>query len=195
MRHWLVLALLCTTALAAQAGSLYRWVDENGKVQYSDKPPTGHSKDLTQLDKSGRVRNAGDNMTEAERAAEAERQRVQLEQRRKDRALLQSFSKPEEVDLLRDRQIEAVEAGKQTNRLRRQTLEERQARLQKQADRLKQNKKPVPNDLQTELDLNRNEIKAIDESLVRQDQEILQIKARAEADKLRLIQLRSISPN
>jgi hypothetical protein len=196
MRFSFVSALFLSATMLAQAATLYRWVDENGKVQFSDKPPSGQVKGVTQLDKSGRALNNNEpQMSDEERAAEAERKQKQIEQRRKDRALLQSFSKPEEIDLLRDRQIEAVEAGKQTNRLRRQTMQEQQNRLTKQVDRLTKAKKAIPTDLQTELDLNRSEIKAIDESSARLDQDILAIKARAEADKKRLTELRSVSPN
>lgn len=39
MKHWiLTLALLGT---AAQAGTVYRWVDEDGRVHYSDSPRPG----------------------------------------------------------------------------------------------------------------------------------------------------------
>jgi hypothetical protein len=195
MRQWLVFVLLVSTASFSHA-ALYRWVDETGKVQFSDKPPSGQVKGgVTELDKSARVRNASGNMSEAERAAEAARKQKETEQRRKDRALLQSFSKPEEVDLLRDRQIEAVAAAQQTNRLRMQTLQERQSKLNQQAERHSKAKKPIPNDLKTELDLNRDEIKAIQESLARQEQDIAKIKEKAEADKARLLQLRQVRPN
>jgi Domain of unknown function (DUF4124) len=195
MRLWLLTFFLCATALA-QAGPLYRWVDEAGKVQYSDKPPSGQIKGgVAELDKSGRVRNASSNMSEAERAAELAKKQKEIEQRRRDRALLQSFSKPEEVDLLRDRQIEALAAAQQTNRLRLQTLQERQNKLNQQAARHTKANKPIPSDLKTELDLNRDEIKTIHESLVRQDQDLIKIKDKAEADKARLLQLRQVKPN
>lgn len=195
MRQWLVLVLLASTAAFSHA-AVYRWVDETGKVQFSDKPPSGQVKGgVTELDKSARVRNASSNMSEAERAAEAARKQKETDQRRKDRALLQSFSKPEEVDILRDRQIEAVAAQQQTNRLRMQTLQERQNKLNQQAERHAKAKKPIPNDLKTELDLNRDEIKTIQESLARQEQDIAKIKEKAEADKARLLQLRQVQPN
>ncbi|WP_410499896.1 DUF4124 domain-containing protein [Chitinibacter sp. S2-10] len=194
MRHFIVLVMFFTTVLSAQAAQLYRWVDENGKVQYSDKPPSGQSKELTELDKQGRARNTGSNLSEAERAAEREKQKQLTEQRRKDKALLQSFSKPEEVDILRDRQLEALAAAQQTNKLRLNSLQERHKRLNQQAERLNKAKKPIPADLQTELDLNRDEIKSVNESLTRQDQDAVKIREKAEADKARLIQLRSVSP-
>jgi hypothetical protein len=195
MRQWLVFVLLASTASFSHA-AVYRWVDETGKVQFSDKPPSGQVKGgVTELDKSARVRNASSNMSEAERAAEAARKQKETEQRRKDRALLQSFSKPEEVDILRDRQIEAVAAQQQTNRLRMQTLQERQNKLNQQAERHTKAKRPIPNDLKTELDLNRDEIKTIQQSLARQEQDIAKIKEKAEADKARLLQLRQVQPN
>lgn len=40
MRSAAALALLSCLSLSAQAG-LNKWVDENGKVHYSDSPPTG----------------------------------------------------------------------------------------------------------------------------------------------------------
>lgn len=40
MRSAATLALLCCLSLPAQAG-LNKWVDENGKVHYSDSPPAG----------------------------------------------------------------------------------------------------------------------------------------------------------
>jgi glutaredoxin len=42
------LALLALAALADAQTSVYRWVDKNGKVQYSDQPPPEEVKSLTQ---------------------------------------------------------------------------------------------------------------------------------------------------
>ncbi len=194
MMRGCLLAVLLMCAWPVAAGTVYRWVDEHGKVQFSDKPPSGQSRDLTTLDKSGRSRSSGV-MSEAERAAELERQRAQIEQRRKDKALLQSFSSPDEIDLLRDRQLEALAAGQQTNRLRIQTIQERNKKLQTQAERFQKQKKPLPADLQAQLDQNRDEIQVIEQLLQQQDQEAVKIRQRAEADKARFIQLRNFAPN
>ena len=42
--RWILLALLCTWALAAQAEEVWRWVDDNGVVHYSDRPWPGAEK-------------------------------------------------------------------------------------------------------------------------------------------------------
>jgi hypothetical protein len=39
--RWIWLALLCVFAVAAHAEELWRWVDENGVVHYSDRPHPG----------------------------------------------------------------------------------------------------------------------------------------------------------
>jgi glutaredoxin len=44
----LVAAALLLPALAAAQASVYRWVDKNGKVHYSDTPPPEPQKNLTQ---------------------------------------------------------------------------------------------------------------------------------------------------
>ncbi len=39
INQWLVVALAVIGFSAAQAGTLYKWVDSNGKVSYHDQPP------------------------------------------------------------------------------------------------------------------------------------------------------------
>lgn len=188
---FLAVCLACV-ALAAEA-RLYRWVDENGKVQFSDNPPPANAKGLTELDQRGTVRKMPSRAASAGEVAEraAERQRM-LEQRRRDRALLQSFSRPEEIDFLRDRQIEAVEARRQTNALQRQAVNEKVSRLTAQAESLANGGRPVPNSVTGGLESARRELSALDVDLRKMDEEIAAIRARAEADKRRFIELRGL---
>ncbi|WP_027468201.1 DUF4124 domain-containing protein [Deefgea rivuli] len=189
----LMLSLLCPLTYAA---SVYRWVDETGKVQYSDKPPVGQSKTLKELDKSGRVRKGDEQLlSPVEKAALEEKNRIEQERRRADKALLQSFSKTSEIDLLRDRQIEAVEAGIQTNQLRRTTIAKRAGQQQEQLQRLQKAKRPIPADLQAEMDVSRKEIDDIDKAIAGQQSDIELIKERAVAQKKRFLELKSVQPN
>lgn len=43
-RKLLFLTLLLSLSPASQAAKIYKWVDENGKVHYSDKPPANQQK-------------------------------------------------------------------------------------------------------------------------------------------------------
>ncbi|MBM3116384.1 DUF4124 domain-containing protein [Jeongeupia naejangsanensis] len=183
---------LMLVALSAQAAPLYRWIDESGNVQFSDKPPANAPKSgVSELDKRGMVKRAPEKaMSDDERA----RQQMEAQQRkdaqRRDKALLQSFSKPEEIDLLRDRQVEALQGGLQTNKLRRQNVEQRLARQQQQQQRLLKAKKVVPADLDTDIAISQKELADLDTDSKAKLADIDAVKRRADADKKRLAELR-----
>lgn len=52
MRVVAVLALLTTICLAAAASEVYKWVDENGNVHYSDSPPENVESEKVQIEAS-----------------------------------------------------------------------------------------------------------------------------------------------
>ncbi len=139
---WLALLALMLAAQSAHA-TLYRWVDENGRVQYSDKPPLSAApKGVSTLDSQGMVRKSPpqpENPEETARRLKA--QQDQQDQQRRDRALLQSFSNTKEIDLLRDRQIDAVNGAIQTNQSRRQSAQAKIEKLNKQISSFNKAKK------------------------------------------------------
>ncbi len=104
-------AALLVAAGTAQA-QMYRWVDGNGRVHYSDTPPTTFQKSGgAEMSKQGVVIKR--TQSEAERRAEAERleaeKQVQMERQKQaqlDRALTQTYTNEAEIDLARDRALE-----------------------------------------------------------------------------------------
>lgn len=180
--------------LAASASAkLYRWVDEAGRVQYSDKPPaTVPTSGVSELNKSGMVK-----ATPVPVRSQAEKEKIQnalaeqKEQQRKDRALLQSFSKPEEIDLIRDRRIGVGESAIAANKMRMQNAVLRKTRLETQVARMKKSNRAVPADLTAELLAVQKEISDIDMENKRKNSEIENIKMKAEEDKKRLLELLS----
>ena len=52
----LVAAALLLPALASAQANVYRWVDKDGKVQYSDTPPPQSQKELQQKRMGGGLR-------------------------------------------------------------------------------------------------------------------------------------------
>ncbi|GGP22924.1 DUF4124 domain-containing protein [Silvimonas iriomotensis] len=177
-------------AVSAQA-QLYRWVDDNGQVQYSDKPPvTGPKKGVSELDSQGIVRKAPVQPLTPEEKAKQDADRAQaLDRERRDKALLQSFSNTHEIDVLRDRQIESVQAGIQTNNLRRQGAEARLDRLNRQIDSFKKRKKDPPADLFGDVAGAQKEIADINADTQSKQVAIQAIRQRAEDDKKRLTEL------
>jgi len=141
------------------SASLYRWVDEKGRVQYSDKPPpSDQQKSGVQMNKSGVVRKKLDTSLSDEeqkaREEEAARRRLEeqkaTERRRQDIALLQSYTDAKEIDLKRDREIQAVEATLTNLRLQARNVADRREDDKKRAEIHARSKKPLPDNLKEE---------------------------------------------
>lgn len=162
-----LIGLVCTAGTANGAG-MYKWVDDQGVVHYTDRiPPESVSKGATVLDKQGRsVKTIEPAPTAEQRKAievEAERQRdvakANAEQARRDRALTQSFSSEAEIDVARARAVSTMEGQLTTigayiadMTRRKQGLEKRKAGY---------GDKPAPSALD-------NEISSVTEELARQ---------------------------
>ncbi|QDQ27226.1 DUF4124 domain-containing protein [Chitinimonas arctica] len=198
-----LIVLLLTTPLAAQAGErLYKWVDENGKLQYSDKPPMQQTqKGVSELNKQGlTIRQTEGLLTpeqriarEAELAKQREEAKTALDARRRDKALINSFTKTSEIDAIRDRNIEQLAAGIQSDQQRIEAINKRLAVYQRQVDKLTLAKRPISDDLKANIAERTGELAKINEHMQQQQQNIEQVRARAEADKKRLIELRGDS--
>lgn len=117
-------ALLCLTAAAGVgAGKLYRWVDEDGNVHFTDRMPADATKqEHSVMDESGYVLEDKETL-EQERAHRAEREaekaekarkaeearRIREEQRRRDRIITQTFATERDIHMTRENRVEAVE--------------------------------------------------------------------------------------
>ena len=107
----------------ALAAALYKWIDEDGNVRYSDRlPATQAKKKHQQLNRQGVVVSTTEEArSEEDLAAEAEARRIQEEedkraaevkavQDQKDQVLLMTFSSEEELQLARDDRIEVLDS-------------------------------------------------------------------------------------
>ena len=119
----LLAMLLCAVSSASMAGSLYKWVDEDGAVRYSDQlPPDQSRKKHQQLNSQGVVLSTKDAARSTEEIAiEAESKRKLEEQQReeariksiqdkKDRVLLLTFSSEEELERARDNRMQVIDS-------------------------------------------------------------------------------------
>jgi len=119
----LLTTLLFSIGLAASPGivtaKLYKWVDSDGNVQYSDKVPADESgKEHSVLDKSGvTVDRVGAQKTKEE-LLEAERTKKVAEdlatkkkvQQQADQILLDTFTSEDDIAMTRDGKIQAVQS-------------------------------------------------------------------------------------
>jgi hypothetical protein len=194
----LLVTLIALIAWPAFA-DVYKWVDENGKVQYSDKPPQSQTKKgVTELNNQGMtVKQTEGALTPEERAAKdaeaakARNEQAKLQdQRRRDRALLNSYSNTAEIDEVRDRNVEALQATVTSDQSRRDAMQKRLDEYNKQANQFKTAKKPVPADLTSAIADRQSELDKLDARITAKRQEIDQAKQHAEDDKKRLVELR-----
>ena len=105
------------------AANLYKWVDENGEIRYSDRLPPSQVRQKRQiLNEHGVVIDTKEAAKTAEqleadkeakriRDAElAEERRLQAEKDKHDRVLLLTFSSEEEMMSVRDNRIEVIDS-------------------------------------------------------------------------------------
>ncbi|HEV8257941.1 MAG TPA: DUF4124 domain-containing protein, partial [Casimicrobiaceae bacterium] len=177
--HVAVALVAAVFAGTASAAGTYKWTDEQGVVHYSDKaPPETPAKGATMLDKQGRQVKKIDPPLTAEqvktKADEEERQRTLAktkdDQARKDRALMQSYTSENEIDIARNRAISTLESQIKSAEIFSADLTRRQKDIAKQ--KASSGSKPIPIEIEREATAIANELsrQAI---LIRQKQEEL----------------------
>ena len=152
---------------AAQAGKLYKWVDENGQIRYGDRIPPQYARksnetlnqqgitvDRKEAAKTPEQIAAAQRLEEARQAAE----RVQQEKDRKDRILLDTFTNEDEMVLTRDGKIEAIEAIIRVTNGRTEKLKLRLSELKTRAANIERSGKPVSEKLNAEISEIRQQI-------------------------------------
>ncbi len=195
-------ALLVAAAGLAFAGAAladtYKWVDEKGVVHYTDKmPPEQVNKAATVLDKQARtIKQIEPPPTPAQRATkDAEDQRAQALAKdreaadRKDRALMQSFTSAEEIELSKSRAVATIDGQLQSAHAYITQLGKR--RDEAEAKRLSYGTKPVPDSLEREIASIDVEVQKQKDLVVAHQQERVQAIARYDAFTARWRALRS----
>ncbi len=136
----LCLALLGSLALGQ--GRLYRWVDDDGVVHYGDHvPPQYASRNRDLLNTQGvTVGSEVGALTEEERAEIArlaamdeQARQARMEDARRDQVLLDTYLSVSEIERLRDRRLELLEAQIKVTEHYLSNLRKRLGRLQREA--------------------------------------------------------------
>lgn len=189
----LAVALLLSAG-AAQAG-MYRWVDGNGRVHYSDTAPTTYQKSGgAELSKQGNVIRR--TQSEAERRAEAERQaerkRIQAEQNKQaqlDRALTQTYTTAAEIDLARDRALEHHKLAIKGAEIRGKAVEANLAELKARIASIEKAGRPVSPNLKEQLDQATRESLDLKRTILGNEEAMVQVSEKYAADKARFREL------
>jgi hypothetical protein len=186
--------MLAVAVVPAQAG-MYKWVDAQGKVHYTDTPPPESAgQGSSEVRKSGTVVKRAESTEEKQKrlAAEAEakeRKKVEAEQARKDRALLATYTTEQEIDLARDRALEHHNLIIKGGQARLKQLEPSAMELDKKVKAVQKSGKPVPPHLQQQYDAKRAEVEGARRLIKTNEDAILAVRERYEAEKLRFREL------
>lgn len=196
------LCLLALPGAALAAKQMYRWVDSQGKVHYGDTiPPEYARQGNAELTKSGRVvKETPPALTpeqlkarqEAE-AREREARQAAEEQRRRDKALLASYTTLGELDLAERRNLEAVDVQIKSNEVRIKSVQGRLDGLKKQEAGFIARKRPVPADLTADIRRAEEEIARLKASIQQANEEKENIRARFSADRKRYMEIKGIT--
>lgn len=189
----LVAGVVASLLLAGAAhAATYRWVDEKGQVHYSDTLPPQHAgKGHKELDTQGRtVREVQRTaltpeerrQQEAMRQKRAEKEAREREQARYDRALLSSYTRESEIDLVRDRAVELEQLQITSLQARLQNATQKSAQKSAQAGK---------NAAAQTVAANRAEIAELESQIEQRQRNIEALRVRYEADKARFRELKA----
>jgi TolA-binding protein len=192
------LVLMAACAGTAQA-QMYRWVDGNGRVHYSDTLPQTYQKSgAAEMNKQGVV--VRRTQSEAERMAEIARQAAQLkmerqkaEQARLDRALMATYTTEAEIDLARDRALEHHKLAIRGAETRAKAVEANLAELRTRISAIEKSGRPVSPDLQSQLAQIHKESLELKRTILNNEEAMMQVREKYEADKVRFRELSSAS--
>jgi hypothetical protein len=187
----LVLLLTMTFGTGAEA-KLYKWVDEKGETHYGEVvPPEYANRDRIQIDQGRQVRKP-----EARPASDftlnrknTEEQQTAAEQLRKDRALVNTYSNEQEIDLARDRNLQQVQARIDSVQLMLKSAQDNLANYYKEAEVMTKAGKNAPDSLQTDIRNAEKAVAKLKTDLAKAQEKDTAVKASFENDKTRYREL------
>lgn len=195
-----VLAALLVAAPAH--AKLYKCIGADGKVYYTDKLTPECVQSGAQEMKRGIVvkeyeagqiptDKKGKDASKPVAQPKPEPTREEIEQQRRDRALLATYANEKEIDLARDRNLQQADLALGSLRARERNAQEKHAKLKGQADTFTAGGKPVPAWLQEELAGAERDVEKMQREVAAKLDEQKAIRARFEADRARYRELTS----
>lgn len=190
------LSLASNFALAA----MYKWVDDQGQVQYGDRIPPEYAKnELKTLNDQGITVDTRERAPTLEERIERHRQtkiraeieRVRQERVAYDRVLLDTFTTEQDMVKARDNRIDALDASIRITKGRITTITERLQKLTRKAADIERSGKQVPEKLHNEIQSNRAQVEHNEGFIRVKKSEQTQIREVFEADIRRFRELKS----
>jgi chromosome segregation ATPase len=186
-------AALCTVICFNAEAKLYKWVDAKGVTHYGETiPPEYANRDTKMLDK-GRVTDRSEGFDEGKKNAakkETAEDKVAAEARRRDEALLNSFTTEREIDLSRDRSLFQIEARINSYTTLIKSAQATVDDLHKESESRATKGLKIPQSLTDDLAEAEARVAKLQKDLDNNTKELESVKARYEADKQRFRELK-----
>ena len=186
-------------ALSATAhAELFKWVDAQGRVQYTDRlPQDAVNRGNVQLSKQGLAKNVTEPVLTAEQrraieeriAREREAEKVERDKKLQENALLSSYSSEMDIDVARRRNLAIVGASILSAEARIKALQRRTAAIER--EKLFYEKKPFPEKLKRELASVQSEVPKQYAIISQRNEDALEINRRYEAQRQKFVDIKT----
>ncbi|HUP97519.1 MAG TPA: DUF4124 domain-containing protein [Usitatibacter sp.] len=201
------LALTVSLVFAASAGAAYRCVDEKGLTHVGDTPPDQCANVVMyEVTRTGSIiRKIEPSLTpeQIKTRAEAEdrkkeSEKAASEQKRKDLALLATYSSEAEFDVVRDRTIEPITGRIKIANERMAAIDKRTKEIDDEMEFYKAGKSSKsakkaepPSNLTAEVDRLKSERQGLARGITTSEKEIKDLRAKFDVDKKRWLALKT----
>lgn len=191
---------LVSLSMPAQA-RIVCWTNKDGVKECGDKvPPEYAQTDRQELSKQGLVvdekerAKTDEELAEEKRQAElqAEQDRIAQEEARRDKILLDTFSNIDDIEMTRDGKIAAIQTSISLAEARNQKLQAELEKLVEQAANQERAGKPIPEDLEKDIESLRRQIKTNDDFIADKRKEQDLVREASAKDVERFKELKSI---
>jgi len=183
-------------------GIAYRWVDENGVVQYGDRLPAKYSgAESSILNRQGvEVGRTEGPKTPEEQALERDRQQQMARQKQHDRFLMTTYTSVADIEQLRDERLGQIQGQRGAAEQYVDTLFSRLSALQNRAMGFKPysaspSARRMPDDLAEDLVRTLNEMRVQRGALAAKDEEEALLRSQFQADIERYRELHALRAN
>lgn len=196
-------------AAGSSSGKIICWKDKSGKVVGCGDmvPPEYQDSATKELNQRGvTIKQSEAALTPEQRKA----QRVELERRqaedlkkeaqreaqqRHDRMLLDTYSQEKEIDHERGRHVRGIESEIESLQINLKSANTRQVNARARAEQFKKDKKPVPTEVQDEVDRIEGEKRRIENQIAQKRKDIAALNQKYDEFKKRYLELTGKSPS
>lgn len=188
-------AALCAAFSLNAEAKLYKWVDKDGQTHYGETiPPEYANTDTKVLDKNRLTdrKDGFDKQRQEESKVDPEVAKAAREAKRRDEALINTYSNEKEIDLSRDRNLLQVEARINSYSTVLKSAQTTLADLRKESDDLTKQNRKIPPSLTEDISEAEARVAKLQKDLDTSMKESDSVKARYEADKQRYRELKGV---